>query len=446
MPLRQDLDKAAALHPSGRRTTAFYGWRLVFALWILDFLSLGFPLYGGAVINVYMLKQIAMTRSTYGLGFTLLTLTVGVPSPLIAASILRWGIRNTFLIGSGLILFGSLWMACFATQPWHYVIGFGIFIGVGIGFATIVPLATAITRWFSLYRGRALAIALTASGFAGLVAAPLMNRLLSAPGISWRFGWLIVAAVALLAAAIAFFAVKERPEDLGQTVDGITIVDGPANLPEPNALVSHHAWSPAEAYRTLPFWMILVGSVACQFPFFFFTAHWILHLRGLGVSPSNAALAMGLFTMGSIPGGIVGGWLMDKLPARFAFMIGICCSIAGLWLGLQASANSLAPVFAAAILFGAGFRWTFVCLNTITGNFYGPSAFPKLNGTLMMLSSLACAPASMIGGKLFDVYKSYRPAFELNIFICIIGIVALSFARMPQPPTENHRQVGVIEQ
>ena len=427
------------INPSIPSPASFYGWKLVAALWVLDFLSLGFPLYGGAVINVYMMKQIAMTRSTYGLGFTLLTLTVGVPSPLIAASVLRWGIRTTFLIGSGLILFGSLWMACFATQPWHYLIGFGIFIGTGIGFATIVPLATAITRWFSRYRGRALAIALTASGFAGLAAAPLMNWLLAASGVSWRIGWLMIAAVAVVAAAIAFFAVKERPEDLGQCIDGIAASEDDANLSKPSALVSQYAWTPAQAFRTVPIWMILVGSVACQFPFFFFTAHWILHLRGLGVSPANAALAMGLFTMGSIPGGIVGGWLMDKLAARFAFIIGICCYIAGSLLAIEARADLLITVFAAAILFGAGFRWTFVCLNTMTGNFYGPAAFPKLNGTLMMLSSLACAPASMIGGKLFDMYRSYRPAFELNILICLLGIVALSFAQMPQTPTENHR-------
>ena len=42
----------------------FYGWKLVFILWLLDFVNMGFPLYGGAVINTYMLKEIPMSRST----------------------------------------------------------------------------------------------------------------------------------------------------------------------------------------------------------------------------------------------------------------------------------------------------------------------------------------------------------------------------------------------
>jgi len=44
---------------------------------------MGFPLYGGAVINTYMLKEIPMSRSSFGMGFTLLTfLWAFLPSSL----------------------------------------------------------------------------------------------------------------------------------------------------------------------------------------------------------------------------------------------------------------------------------------------------------------------------------------------------------------------------
>ncbi|MBP2659526.1 MAG: D-galactonate transporter, partial [Firmicutes bacterium] len=35
----------------------FYGWKLVGVLWTLYLLNMGFPLYGGAVINSFMLKE-----------------------------------------------------------------------------------------------------------------------------------------------------------------------------------------------------------------------------------------------------------------------------------------------------------------------------------------------------------------------------------------------------
>src|SRR2546425_12630875 len=191
---------------SGR---GFYGWKLVFILWLLDFLNMGFPLYGGAVINTYMLKEIPMSRSAFGLGFTLLNLFVGIPSILVAASIVRWGVRKTFGIGSLLILIGALWLSLIASKPWHYWVGFGVLTATGISFGTIVPAATAITRWFSRYRGRTMAVTLSASGFAGFFVAPLINRILTANGGNWRQAWAIVAG------GFCFFGVVGPPVFLG---------------------------------------------------------------------------------------------------------------------------------------------------------------------------------------------------------------------------------------
>lgn len=420
-----------------RNKQEFYGWKLCGALWFLYLLNMGFPLYGGAVINTYMMKELAMDRTTFGLGFTLLNFFIGVPSMLIAGAIGKWGIKVTFGIGSTFICLGTLWMSLVASQPWHYLIGFGVLIGTGIGFGTIVPLSTAVIRWFKRYRGRAMAVTMTASGFAGFIGAPLMNKILAGNGGDWRQAWLVVAGIAVAAGFIAYLFVKERPEDLGQRVDGELDEVLSAQNTISSELSTKYAWTPAEAYRTKSFWMVVVGSIACQFPFMFFTAHWILHLRGVGINPADAAMAMGLFTMGGIAGRLIGGWLMDKMAARFAFMLGIVCYVIGSFLAISVTASTLLLAYIAAILYGAGFGWTFVCLNTMVGNFYGPAAFPKVNGTVLLLSAIACSPAGIVGGKIFDACKSYTPAFHLNVAICVVGIIALIFATMPQAKTIN---------
>jgi MFS family permease len=417
----------------------FYGWTLVGVLWSLDFLNMGFPFYGGTVINTYMLKEIGMRRSTYGMGFTLLNLFVGLPSMLVAASILRWGIRRTFGIGSALILIGALWLALFATRPWHYLLGFGVLAGTGISFGTIVPAATTITRWFKRYRGRAMAIALSASGFAGFVIAPLINNILAANGGNWRQAWELVALVAILSGVIALLFVKERPEDLGQSVDGEPEEPTRQKAAVTDSLVTKYRWTAGQAFETPAYWLIVFGGVACQFPFFFFTAHWILHLRGAGVNPADAAWAMGLFSIGAVAGRLIGGGLMDWLSARAAFMTGFCCYLLGSVLAISVNANQLWIAYAAGILYGTGFGWTFICMNTANAHFFGPQAFPKLNGMAMLLTAVFCSPAGFIGGKLFDLYGNYRLAFELNMLIAAAGIVALFFARMPAPPQERHR-------
>ncbi len=407
----------------------FYGWKLVAVLFALDFLNMGFPFFGGAVINTYMLQQIPMDRSTYGLGFTLLNLFIGLPSMVVAAVILKWGARKAFAIGSALILLGALFLSIFASKPWHYLVGFGVVIASGISFGTIVPITTVAARWFNRYRGRAMAIPLSASGFAGFLGAPLINKILAANGGNWRRAWLVVTAIAVVSGMIALLFVKERPEDLGQTVDGIPqeAVASTAGAP-----ITEQTWTPAQAYRTPAYWMIFIGGIACQFPYFFFVAHWILHLRSADIKAAAAAWALGFLTMGGIGGRLIGGLLMDKIAARYAFMMGLCCYLAGSILAIEVRAHPLPMAFAAAILYGVAFGWTFVCLNAITARFYGPSAYPKLNGMMLLLTGIACAPAGIVGGAVFDKLGSYTAAFVLNMALAVIGIIALSFSSPPR--------------
>jgi MFS family permease len=418
---------------------SFYGWKLVGAVWLIYFLNMGFAFYGGTVINPVMMKEIPMSRAMYGMAFTLLNFFVGFPSLLQAFTVNKWGIKTTFVIGSSLIAAGCLWMSYVCYEPWQYLVGFGVIIGTGLGFGTIIGLSTAITRWFVRFRGRAMAIAYTASGFGGFIAAPLLSKVIAANNGNWRIAWLVVCGLAITAALTAMVFVKERPEDYDQVPDGS--IAPPEAQGAKKTLATSYDWTPSEAYRTSSFWMVFIGSCACQFPLWLFAAHWIPHLKGLGVEPTLYAFAMGLFTMGSIVGRLIGGWCMDKISARYAFMLGLVLFCFGSVMAIVVTKENMLLIYAAGILYGGAFGWAWVCLNTTTGHFFGIKAFPKLNGTILMLSAALCSPAAIIGGKLFDVYQSYTPAFLLNMAIAVVGILALWFARMPVPRTVENSGV-----
>ncbi len=421
----------------------FYGWKLIGVLFMLDFLNMGFPFFGGAVINTYMLKQIPMARSTYGLGFSLLNLFIGLPSVLVAAAILRWSARAAFAMGSALICLGALWLSLFASKPWHYLAAYGCVVGTGISFSTIVPVTTVAARWFRRYRGRAMAIALSASGLAGFVGAPLINRILAANGGNWRQAWLVVAGIVVVSGATAGLFVRERPEDLDQAVDGGRQEVGGTSSAVAARFPGEQVWTPGEVYRTRAYWLVFIGGIGCQFPYFFFVAHWLLHLRHVRVGAAMAAWALGSLTLGGIGGRLIGGILMDKITARYAFMMGLGCYVVGSILAISVSANALPTVFAAAILYGVAFGWTFVCLNAITARYYGQTAYAKLNGMMLLLTGVACFPAGFIGGAVFDRFGDYTAAYVLNMTLAIVGIIALSFATAPERSSTGALPVGV---
>jgi MFS family permease len=413
----------------------FYGWKLVAVLFSLDFINMGFPYYGGAVINGYMIHEIPMSRSTLGLGFTLINLFVGLAAVLVAMSIIKYGVRATFIVGSALICLGSLFMGLCASKPWHYLIAFGVMNGIGISFATLFPAATAVTRWFRRYRGRAMGIALSASGFAGFAVSPFLDKMLRSAGGNWHVGWEIVAGAVVIAGLLAFLFVKESPESLGQSVDGIP--EEEQNRPSrTDTLATKYPWTASQAYRTSAYWLIAIGGIATTFPFFFFVAHWILRLRGTGISSADAAWAMGLFTIGTLGGRWLGGLLMDIMNSRLVFVIGLSLYFIGSYLAIIVRPDNLIVAYVAAVVYGGAYGWTFTCMITVTAHYYGPAAFPKLNGVMTLLTSACASPAGYIGGKLFDLYGSYTRAFELNCVMAAIGIVAVTFAVMPRPRNE----------
>ena len=261
-----------------------------------------------------------------------------------------------------------------------------------------------------------------------------MQSIILKNGGNWRIGWMICAGAMLVSVIIAIMFVKDSPEVLGQEPDGgLPVNVSAAGNNTKKVVATTYDWTPNQAYRTASYWSISIGACATKFPFFFFVAHWILFMMGLKFDATICAFSMGIFTITGLVGRLVWGLLMDTIEARIAFISGLVLYLIACVLAISMVPGNLIMAYAAAALFGIAF----VCMQTITANFYGRKAYPKLNGMIMLISGILCAPAALIGGKLFEINKNYTASFQLIIAIVVIGIIALFFAKMPKPENEK---------
>jgi len=67
----------------------------------------------------------------------------------------------------------------------------------------------------------------------------------------------------------------------------------------------------------------------------------------------------GAFTLGTVFGRLIGGLLMDRMIARFAFMLAFF-AIPRFLFGDSRLCNALWIAYGAAILYGIAFGWTFI--------------------------------------------------------------------------------------
>ncbi len=421
---------------------SFYGWKLVAVLFLLDFINMGFPYYGGTIINSYMIHSIAMKRSTLGLGFTILNLFVGIAAIFVAMAIVKFGIRKTFMIGSCIVGLSALFLGFLASKPLDYLIAFGVVTGTGMSFATLVPAATGVTRWFRRYRGSMMGLTLSASGVSGFFLPPLLDKMLREGGGNWHVGWRIVAGAMVVSGVIAFLFVRESPESMGQTVDGLP-AEQQEQASRTDALATKYEWTAGEALGTPAYWLVAIAGIAATFPYFLFIAHWVEHLTGVGITPAKASLGISLLTVGTLCGRWLGGLLMDYLNARLVFVLGASLYFISSYLAFTSNAEALKLAYVASALQGIAYGWTYSCTNTMVGHYYGRKAYPKLSGMYIFLTSAIASPAGLVGGMIFDRYGSYTKSFELDAVLAAVGIVAIIFAAMPAP--REKVPVGVAE-
>jgi len=401
------------------------------ALWGVMFLNLGFPAYGPAVINAAMAKTLGLHREMLGNMFSVYMIMSGLPGPLVAVSVNRFGVRRTLILGSSFIIIGALLMATVVTGGLGAMLCFGLLVGTGVAAGAALASQAGLARWFVRRRSLALSVLYSAGAIGGFVAAPLLNRLIQASG-TWRAGWWLLAALSGLAACIALIFVHERPEDVGQTADGFgpAPVDGRPRADTRPSFVTRREWTFRDAVRNPTYWVLLISLIGTSGGYTLFLAHGVVHLQDLGHSASAGAWAVGTMTVTGLIGKVILAALGDRIDPRYIFALFMAVFAVGLLLIVDARAPW--RVFSFATCFGIGFGGGLVCFMSVLSNYYGTRAFASLAGLAVAINTTMSAIAPKVAGHLFDQGVGYAATFYFLAVWGFISAVVLIFTRRPE--------------
>ena len=414
------------------QSTGFYGWKLLAVFWFILFVNLAFPGYGSSVINAYMAADLHLDRKTLGLIFSIYFIMSGLPGPLVAVCVNKFGTRATLVLGSLILLAGCLLMALAVNTGLQAVIVFGLIIGTGV--VTGGPLAAqaSVASWFIKKRALAMSVMLTAAGVGGFVAAPLLNYVIAETG-NWRNGWWLIFTLACFSLLMAVFFVKDKPSDLGQfpdgaTAEGIEVADVGSESGK-SVHITSEAWTFGEALRSSTLWMLLFSALGASAGFTLFVAHGVVHLKDMGHSPELAALAVSIMVFGNLVGTLIFGVLGDRIEPRFIW--GAAVLIFGIGLLLAASARSTVIIYMFATCLGVGFGISVTSLMTVLSNYFGTRAYASLVGVTIAVQTTVSAIVPFTAGYLYDSHGSYAWSFYGTALWCFIGAVLIVSARPP---------------
>jgi len=421
----------------GARTQAegFYGWWLLFFLLIVYTIPIGFAFYSPVVLYPFMTSELAWSRGEIMVGFACIMLLLGLGSPLAAWMIGRFGARLTLFAGGLIIATATLLMGLIGDIYPIYVI-LSALTGLGVAFASIIPVQTVIVFWFNVRRALALGLVLGGGAIGGFLVPQIITAAVQGAGGNWRLGWFMIAIASVIGAVLAILAVRNQPADMGQYQDGLPpdetkVVDGSSRAAR--IYRTPVSWAVRDAMRTPALWLLVVAVAGSFFLWQIVVTQAPFHLQDRGFDLTTAAFLYSLAVGLSIVGRFAIAGLGDIIEPRFLFAFGVLCILAGGALFWFVSPEAMWIAYLYPLLAGFGFGAAYVCVPAITGNYWGPEAFAGVSGLVSPIVLVFQAGAAPLAGFIYDLQGTYFTVMLIAWAGAAIGFVAMLFCKPPKP-------------
>ena len=412
----------------------FYGWRMAGAAFGIQFMF-------AALLNQAFGAYVAILSEERGWSKTALSGAAALQSvesailgPALGWLMDRFGPQN--LIRLGMVVFALGFMALSQIDSINGFYVCAVLLAVGASLGGYFPLTVALIQWFERYRARAIAIMSMGLALGGL-ALPLIAWSMHAFG--WRataFGSGILALVIGLPLATV---IRRRPQDHGETIDGLPAAPPAAMAPPAPGTSARPSgadqasgeFTVRQALRTRAFWLLALGHAFALLVVTSVNVHGITHMKeGLGYTMQQASLVIMVLTLGQVAGVLVSALVGDRFEKRV--LSALCMLGHAVGLLLLTYATQPAEVIAFALIHGMAWGLRGPFMQAIRADYFGRNAIGMILGLSAVVVALGQIAGPMVAGVLADLTGNYRLGFTVLALVAGSGSVLFMMAKKPE--------------
>ena len=382
------------------------------------------------VLIVPLCNQFQWSRAKVSAIISVTILFYGLVGPFAAALYERLGLRRTMLLSMGL-LGGGYALSTFATAYWHFMLLWGVVVGIGSGMSATVLGAAVANRWFYERRGLVTGVLIASSATGQLIFLPTLAAAVTAHG--WRSAPLIVALGCAAAVPVIALVMRNKPADLGLGRYGEAYRPEDPGAPRRNP-VGIAFQTLAEAVKVRDFWFLSASFFVCGASTNgLIGTHLVSAAFDCGIPEVTAASLLAMMGLFDLVGTTASGWLSDRVNSRY-LLFGYY-GLRGLSLLFLPKALSGPPILLTIFAVFYGLDWIATVPPTVrlTGDVFGPAKAGIVFGWIAAAHQVGAACATYSAGYVRTVFGTYSPAFVGAGILCIIaagGVVAI--ARPPE--------------
>jgi len=312
----------------------------------------------------------------------------------------RFGARRVVvpsIILYGVALASAHWLQGSLIQ-FYFIYGLIAVVGSGAQSLTYIRVLSA---WFDRRRGLAIGACMAGYGL-GYVFVPMFTQAMI-HAFGWRLAYAGLGGLAIVGALpIVALLLRDTPADLG--LDDARVVPGRAAPGRDQTL--------GETLRTREFWLLTTTFVLMSAALNGVQAQIVPLLTDRGMTTATAALMLSAIGLGSFPGRLLVGFLIDKVFAPFvAIAFYMVSAIALLWL---VNGRSETGVFVCAIAIGVSLGAENDILGYLVGRYFGLRWFGQIYGALFSAYLVGAAAGPYLTARAYAATGSYGDALRIG--------------------------------
>ena len=400
----------------------FYGWRMVAAGTGIQFLQAALLHQGFGAYFAVLAEERGWSKTALSGAAVMQPMESALLGPVLGWIVDRFGPQG--MIRAGIVTFGLGFMLLSQIDTLAGFYAAFIVIALGSSLCGFFPINVAIIHWFDRRRARALSMLSLGLAFGGIFV----------PAIAWgmqSYGWRATAFASGLAAILIGWPLarvfRRRPEEVGETVDGLP--PAAADPVRPQA-PGPREFTAREALRTGAFWLLSLGHGFALLIVYAVNVHAITHMKeSMGYSLAEASYVITLMVVAQI-GGVLLGWAIgDRYQKR---MIAAACMLMHA-LGLLMLTYATGPVMLAAFALSHGGAWGLrgPMMQAIRADYFGRRSIGMILGLSSMIIVVGQIGGPMLAGVLADLTGDYRAGFTVLSVLAGLGSLFFFLAKKP---------------
>ena len=412
----------------------YYGYWLIAAAFIAQFVSIGMYSYVLGSFMTPMIAELGWSRADFTLTRSLGQLVMAFVGVFIGSRVDRFGGRPIMLIGSTILVVALIGHAYVETLTAWLILN-GAVLTVGCAMMGNLVVNVTLSKWFVINRGKAVAWAAMGVSFGGIILTPLATWLIDTLG--WREAWIwlgIFAGVLLYPVAIM---IRRAPEDYGWHPDGLSAEQVASGEGDRAAEENANAYTRAEALRTVTFYGLVLAFGFFSINIIVLILQTIPYLTDNGYTRAEATLAMFIASIPAAASKPVWGYLIDRM--RVKPLAAISASVTGLALFLIVGAvasEQLVLIYIAYIVLGLGWGGMIPMQEVIWARFFGRKHIGAIRGAGMPFALTLGAIAPWAVSYYHDLVGAYDGAL---LVVATLNVLSGVMIFMVPPPK---RRVG----